>query len=174
MKINNRTFIIFFLICFQPIEKLAAQYYDQAIGGRFGTDIMIGYKQFVLYHPNPQLAWEVLVGLQLDERSINRRSLVTQTNGYVAQGMCYWHYDIGFDTGFSGFLGAGFFMGVYTPFGEKAKFGGGVAFSAGASYTFTHIPLEIALDWMPVLGSPRMSITRGAITLRYILPTLWH
>jgi len=167
-------FLAVFFIYFQNIEKNNAQYFDQALSGRFGMDIMIGYKRFILYHPDPQLAWEVQIGLQLDERSLSRRSLMTQTNGYVAQGMCYWHYDIGFDTGFSGFLGAGIFMGIYTPFGEKAKFGGGVAFSAGASYTFTHIPLDISIDWMPILGSPRMSIARGAITLRYVLPTLWH
>jgi hypothetical protein len=166
--------ILLFLICFQLNHRINAQYFDQAISGRFGTEIMVGYKRFALYHPDPQLAWEVQLGLQLDERAFSKKASIIQTNGYVAQGMCYWHNDIGFDTGFSGFLGAGIFMGIYTPFGEKARFGGGVAFSAGVSYTFTHVPLDISIDWMPILGSPRMSIARGAITLRYVLPTLWH
>jgi hypothetical protein len=156
------------------LQSVSGQFYDQAIGGRFGTEVMLTYKRFFLFTPDPQLAWEVLVGFQLDERIFGKRASVIQTNGYVAQGMCYWHFDIGFDTGFSGFAGAGFFMGAYTPLGQKAIFGGGVAGSIGASYTFTHIPLDISIDWMPILGKPRMSLARGGITLRYVLPTIWH
>jgi hypothetical protein len=154
--------------------SLSAQFYDNAIGGRFGTDFMLTYKQFFMHDPDPQLAFEVMAGLQLDERILNRRANVLQTNGYVAQGMCYYHRDIGFDTGFSFFAGLGIFMGVYTPQGQKLQFGGGVAAGIGASYTFTHIPLDISIDWMPILGKPRMSLARAGLTLRYVIPTHWH
>jgi len=163
-----------FIFSLSLLSSASGQFYDQAIGGRFGTDFMVSYKQFFLFDPDPQLAWEVLMGFQLDERILGKKTTNVQTNGYVAQGMCYWHFDIGFDTGFSGFAGAGLFMGVYTPQGQKAIFGGGVAGSIGAAYTFTHIPLDISIDWMPILGKPRMSLARGGITLRYVLPTLWH
>lgn len=154
--------------------SLRAQFYDNAIGGRFGTDFMLTYKQFFLHDPDPQLAFEVMAGLQLDERILNRSANVLQTNGYIAKGMCYYHRDIGFDTGFSFFAGLGIFMGVYTPQGQKLQFGGGVAAGIGASYTFTHIPLDISIDWMPILGKPRMSLARAGLTLRYVIPTLWH
>ena len=131
---------------------------------------MVCAKQFFMYYPEPQLSFEVLVGLQVDERILNRRAIVNQTNGFVVQGMCYYHLDIGFDTNFSFFTGLGPFMGVYTPQGQKARFGGGLAAAAGLSYTCRFIPVDISIDWMPMLGSPRSSITRGGLTLRYIFP----
>jgi hypothetical protein len=153
--------------------SVRAQYFDNAIGGRFGTDFMITYKQFFLYDPDPQLAWEVMAGFQLDERVLGKKPII-QTNGYVVQGLCYYHLDLGFDTGFSGFAGLGPFLGLYTPQGQDLIFGGGIAAAIGASYTFTHIPMDISIDWMPILGKPRTSLARGGITLRYVIPTLWH
>ena len=158
-------FLIFGLLISQT--SLNAQFYDQAIGGRFGTSVSISYKKFFSYTPSPQLAWEILMGFQLDEIKL-------ETNGYVVEGMCYYHFDIGFDTGFSGYAGAGIFMGVYTPQGEKARFGGGVSGTLGAAYTFTHTPVNIALDWKPILGNPRSSLTRAAISIRYVIPTTWQ
>ncbi len=166
--------IIAILLLFGLSYGASAQYYDQAIGGRFGTDFMIGYKQFFLYHPDPQMAWEVAMGFQIDERQFLRNNTKPITNGYIVQGNWYWHYDIGFDTGFSGFLGAGIFMGVYTPQGEKVMFGGGIGALIGATYTFTHVPIDIQIDWTPILGNPRMSLLRGGVTIRYIIPTHWH
>ncbi len=154
--------------------SMKAQYFDNALGARVGTDFMLTYKQFFLYDPDPQLAFEVMAGFQLDERILNKKANVIQTNGYVLQGLCYYHLDLGFDTGFSGFAGLGPFMGIYTPQGEKIRFGGGLALALGASYTFTHIPLDLSIDWMPILGSPRLSLARGALTLRYVIPTHWH
>lgn len=162
---------LLFLFVFSGAMNLKAQYYERAVLGRFGTEIMLGFKQFFLYHPNPQLSWEVLTGVQLDERTLALRPGVTPTNGYVLQGMCYYHLDIGFDTGFQFYTGLGPFLGIYTPQGKTTVFGAGVAAAVGFSYTFTHIPLDISLDWMPILGSPRMSVAKGGITFKYILPT---
>lgn len=145
-----------------------AQYYDQAIGMRAGTSLSLSYKSFFSYHPNIQMAWEVLGGIQLDE-------LRLETNGYVVEGVWYAHMDLGFDTGFSGFVGAGIFLGIYTPPNTRTAFGGGLSAVVGASYTFTHTPLNIAIDWKPILSSPRVpSLTRGAVTLRYVIPTTWQ
>jgi hypothetical protein len=162
--------ILLILVFFIFTNITFGQNFDRAIGGRFGTDFMLSYKQFFMYYPEPQLSFEVLVGLQVDERILNRRAIINQTNGFVVQGMCYYHLDIGFDTNFSFFTGLGPFMGVYTPQGQKPRFGGGLAAAAGLSYTFRFIPLDISIDWMPMLGSPRSSITRGGLTLRYIFP----
>jgi hypothetical protein len=164
-------FIIALLAMYGSVR---GQNFDQAIGGRFGTDFMLTYKEFFMYYPKPQLAYEIMGGLQFDERVLGKRSSVIQTNGFVLQGMCYYHIDLGFDTGFSGFAGLGPFMGIYTPQGEKVRFGGGLAAAMGVSFSFRYIPLDISIDWMPILGSPRTSIARGGLTLRYILPTLWH
>ena len=166
--------ILIFSVILLTSNSLRAQYFDNAIGGRFGTDFMLTYKQFFLYDPDPQLAFEVMAGLQLDERVLSRKATVAQTNGYVVQGLCYYHRDLGFDTGFSGFAGLGPFLGSYTPQGKNVRFGGGLAFAIGASYTFTHIPLDLSIDWMPILGAPRLSAARGGITLRYVIPTIWH
>jgi hypothetical protein len=173
MKIKG-LFIFAILLCLFSTKSASAQYYDQAIGGRFGTDIMIGYKRFFLYTPDPQMAWEVSMGFQLDERQFGRNNTKPQTNGYIVQGNWYWHFDIGFDTNFSGFVGAGIFLGVYTPQGDPARFGGGMAAIIGATYTFTHVPIDIQIDWMPILGDPRLSLARGGLTIRYIIPTVWQ
>jgi hypothetical protein len=173
MKSINKKILLalaFFIIC----GSIRGQYFDKAVGGRFGTDLMLTYKQFFLYYPKPQLAYEIMGGIQFDERIFGKKTNFTQTNGFIVQGLCYYHIDLGFDTGFSGFAGLGPFMGIYTPQGEKVRFGGGLAAALGASYSFTHIPLDISIDWMPVLGSPRISLARAGLTLRYILPTPWH
>lgn len=166
MKSLYQYLLLFFLIT-GVTSATTAQYYDQAIGARAGTSFSLSYKAFFSYHPSIQMAWEVLGGVQIDEWG-------QKTNGYVAEGVWYGHIDLGFDTGFSGFAGAGIFMGVYTPPNEKAAFGGGLSAVIGASYTFTHTPFNIALDWKPILGSPRSSLTRGALTLRYVIPTTWQ
>ncbi len=159
---------LLFAICLLGSHHTAsAQYYDQAVGMRAGTSLMASYKAFFSYYPKVQMAWEVLGGLQVDE-------LQLQTNGYVLEGVWYAHMDLGFDTGFSGFAGAGVFMGLYTPPQENVRFGGGISATIGASYTFTHTPVNIAIDWKPILGVPRMSLTRGALTIRYVLPTAWQ
>ncbi|EJF52820.1 hypothetical protein SapgrDRAFT_1095 [Saprospira grandis DSM 2844] len=161
----------FLSICFclfMGFSSLSAQHYDQAIGLRGGTSFQLSYKEFFSYYPSPQMAWEVLVGVHIDER---RRSF---TNGYVVEGMWYYHRDIGFNTNFSAYGAAGLHMGVYTPVGEKRRFGAGLAIALGAEYTFNFTPVNIALDWKPVLGSPRSSLLRGALTIRYILPTTWQ
>jgi hypothetical protein len=161
-------FLLFFLLIALTSQSLQAQYYDQAVGLRAGTSLSASYKKFFSYHPNLQMAWEVLGGVQLDEIRL-------ETNGYVVEGVWYAHMDLGFDTGFSGFAGAGIFMGVYTPPNQRTAFGGGLAFVLGASYTFTHTPLNVQLDWKPILSNPRTpSLTRGAITFRYVIPTTWQ
>jgi hypothetical protein len=164
-----KKYVLTVLFLIAVYTYMNAQYYEQAISTRFGTEFMIGYKKFELKYPKPMVSWEALIGLQIDERPLRAGNTSLQTNGYVLQGMGYWHYDIGFNTGFMGYLGAGVFMGVYTPQGMNPKFGGGVAAAVGMSYTFEFVPLEFSLDWMPILGSPRASLSRGALSLKYIL-----
>lgn len=144
-----------------------AQYYDHALGIRGGTSFEVSYKRFIFYTPDIQQAIEGLIGFQLDE--INRRQ-----NGWVFEALWHFHLDVGFNTGFSAFAGAGGYLGVFTEPGIKPYFGGGATAAIGMSYTFTHAPVNIAVDWKPILGYPRMSLTRGAVTLRYVFPTTWQ
>lgn len=153
---------------FSNLSTGKAQYYDQAIGVRAGTSFSLTYKRFLFYTPEyPQMAIEGMLSFQLDE--IRRRQ-----NGVVLEALYYIHLDLGFDTGFSGFIGLGGYGGIYVEPGQPTIPGGGFTAAVGVSYTFSHIPLNIALDWKPLVGFPRISATRGAITFRYILPTAWQ
>jgi hypothetical protein len=161
----------FFLLLGLLIAKqdLTAQFYDQALGLRGGTTIGASYRRFIFYTPDIQQSIEGIVGFQFDER--NRPQKV---NGYVLEALYFAHIDVGFDTGFGAFAGAGLFGGMYTEQGQKAKFGGGITASIGMEYTFTHIPINISIDWKPFLGYPRMSLLSGGLSLRYVLFRDWQ
>jgi len=165
-----------YLVCFIIVLMLAntkeasAQYYDQALGIRGGTSVELSYKRFIFYTPSIQQAIEGLVGYHLDEWD-------KRYNGIVIEGLYLFHLDLGFDTGFSGFAGAGLYGGVYVETGRPAYFGGGATIAVGVSYTFTHVPVSLSIDWKPLFGFPRYpykSLGRGAVTIRYVLPTTWQ
>ena len=80
---------MFIIALLAMYDSVRGQNFDHAIGGRFGTDFMLTYKEFFMYYPKPQLAYEIMGGLQFDERVLGKRSSVIQTNGFVLQGMCY-------------------------------------------------------------------------------------
>lgn len=152
-------------------NELKAQYYDQALGFRAGTSFEASYKRFIFYAPRyVQQAAEVLVGYHIDEWD-------KKYNGFVVEALYFLHIDIGFDTGFSGFVGAGGYIGVYTEPSKEPYLGGGGTIAVGVAYNFTHLPLSISVDWKPLIGYPRFpykSLARGAVTLRYILPTAFQ
>lgn len=160
-------FLFFFVLLLGTWSKAQAQYYDQGLGLRMGTSMSVSYKRFLVYLPSTQQAVEGLLSLQLDE--LNQRK-----NGVVLEGLYFLHFDIGFDTGFSGFLGAGVFAGAYNETGRNPYFGGGVTGSFGIEYTFTHAPVNLSIDWKPFAGYPRSSLTSGGLTIRYVLPTTWQ
>ena len=155
---------------------LRAQYYDQTVGVRGGTSLELSYKRFFFYTPKPQQALEILAGFQIDEGVFFPGIVYDQprNNGYVLEALWVFHLDIGFDTNFSAYAGAGGYMGAYTETGRNAFFGGGFTAVLGMEYTFSHAPVSVGLDWKPILGFPRFSLARGALTLRYILPTTWQ
>lgn len=155
---------------------LQAQYYDQTIGLRAGTSLELTYKRFFFYTPKPQQALEVMAGFQIDEGIFFPGIVYDQprNNGYVVEALWVFHLDIGFDTNFSAYAGAGGYMGAYTETGRNAFFGGGFTAVLGMEYTFSHAPVSLGIDWKPILGFPRFSLARGALTLRYILPTTWQ
>lgn len=154
--------------------ELKAQYYDQTIGFRAGTSVEASYKRFIFYTPNIQQAIEGLIGFQVDENVPLLPYDIPINNGYVFEALWVFHLDLGFDTNFSGFAGAGGYLGAYTESGRDPFFGGGFTAVVGVEYTFSHAPISIAVDWKPLLGFPRFSLTRGGLTLRYILPTTWQ
>ncbi len=160
--------IIVAILCLSANKQATAQYYDHAIGFRAGTSFELSYKRFIFYKPRYfQQAFEVLVGYHIDEWD-------KRYNGFVAEGLYLFHLDVGFDTGFSAYLGVGAYAGVYTETAKQPYFGGGGTIALGMEYTFTHVPISISLDWKPLFGFPRFpprSLARGAFTLRYVFPT---
>lgn len=145
-----------------------AQFYDHALGVRAGTSFQASYKFFLFYQPTHiQQAVEVLGGVHFDVRNKVK-------NGYVFEALYNVHIDVGFDTGFSAFAGAGFFTGVYVETGQPNVWGGGVTAALGMEYTFTHVPINVAIDWRPFLGLPRSSLLSTALTVRYVFPTTWQ
>lgn len=141
------------------------QYYRRALGLRVGTSYSITYKQFLASWPFQQ-AIEGMAGFHLDERTLKQ-------NAYVLEAYYVAHLDIGFDSRFAAFLGLGVFGGIYTEPGLKPYGGGGGTAMLGIEYNFRYIPLNISIDWNPILGYPRMSLTRGALTVRYLFPEGW-
>ncbi len=163
-----RYLIIITLLCFS-LSDSKAQYYDHAIGFRAGTSFELSYKRFIFFTPKWQQAIEGLVGYHIDEWD-------KRYNGFVIEGLYLLHMDLGFDTGFSGFVGGGIYAGIYTETGRKPFFGGGASAVVGVEYSFTHAPVSISIDWKPLFGWPRYpykSLARGAVTLRYIFPTIF-
>ena len=151
------------------------QYYDQTIGFRAGTSFEASYKRFIFYTPDVQQALEVLAGFQLDENVPMVAYDIPENNGFVLEGLWLCHLDIGFDTNFSGFAGGGAYFGGYVESGKsEIFFGGGLTLLVGMEYSFTHVPISVSIDWKPLIGYPRLSLARGALTLRYILPTPWQ
>lgn len=156
--------------------EVNAQYYDQTLGFRAGTSFELSYKRFIFYTPNIQQAIEGLIGFQVDE-GIYFPSFIYDhpvNNGYVFEALWVFHLDLGFDTNFSGFAGAGGYLGAYTETGRTPFFGGGGTIVVGVEYTFSHAPVSVSVDWKPIFGFPRFSLARGGLTLRYILPTTWQ
>ena len=156
--------------------EVNAQYYDQTLGFRGGTSFEVSYKRFIFYTPNVQQAIEGLIGFQLDE-GISFPTILyyaPQHNGYVFEALWVLHVDLGFDTNFSGFAGAGGYLGAYTETGRDPFFGGGFTAVFGVEYTFSHAPVSVSIDWKPIVGFPRLSLARGGLTLRYIIATTWQ
>ncbi len=71
IKLKIMIFTALLALC----SSVRGQNFDQAIGGRFGTDFMLTYKEFFMYYPKPQLAYEIMGGLQFDERVLGKRSI---------------------------------------------------------------------------------------------------
>lgn len=170
----KRFFCLIISLFFIGEMTVQAQYYDQTIGLRAGTSFEVGYKRFIFYTPQVQQAVEFLAGFQLDENVVLLPYDIPLNNGYVFEALWVFHLDLGFDTNFSGFAGAGGYLGAYTETGRNAFFGGGFTAVLGVEYTFSHAPISVAIDWKPLLGYPRFSLTSGGLTVRYILPTTWQ
>ncbi len=152
-----------------------AQYYDHAIGLRAGTAFEASYKRFIFFTPKIQQAFEGLVGFQIDEGMKLFPYDQPINNAFVIEGLWLFHLDLGFDTNFSGFAGGGVYMGLYVQTGLNAPFfGGGITPCVGVEYTFTHLPMTVSIDWKPLIGYPRFTLARGALTIRYLIPTSWH
>lgn len=148
----------------------SAQYYEHAVGFRAGTSFEASYKRFVFFEPKIQQAVEGLIGYHLDAWD-------KKNNGFVIEGLYMVHLDLGFNTQFSGFAGGGAYMGIYTETGKPIFFGGGFTLVTGVSYTFTHVPVSLSLDWKPLFGYPLrlpFSLARGGLTIRYVFPKKWH
>lgn len=176
MSLFHKVFII--CICFFLMmgdSKLCAQYYDDALGLRAGTSFEMSYKRFIKFDKYIQQGFEVMAGLQIDEGTAFFPFDVPFNNGITAEGYWFFQIDVGFNTNFAAYAAAGLFLGAYVETGVPgAIFGGGISGMLGIEYAFEEIPLCVSLDWKPLIGYPRFTPARGAITIRYILPKTWH
>lgn len=168
-------FCLLTVILISGNSLLKAQYYDQSMGIRAGTSFEATYKRFIFFRPDIQQAVECMAGFQIDENVVMLPYDIPINNGFVTEGLWLFHIDLGFETNFSGYVGAGLYLGLYVQTGLDAPFfGGGGTVAVGVEYTFTHVPLSVTIDWKPIFGYPRFSLARGALTLRYLIPTTWH
>lgn len=131
--------------------NLSAQYYQQSIGIRMGTAFAATYKNQVNY-PH---AFEIISGFRLN----NGRA-------FTLAGLYQYHWNLGVNTQWDWFLGAGGVTGFYTATREKTKFGGGLLLNAGIQYTFRLTPVTVSLDYQPVIGTD-LSYAEGAFSVRY-------
>ena len=162
--------IISFLFSFCSLltQQLQAQYYDHSFGVRGGTDLQLSYNRFLFFGPEyMQQSLEILGGAQFD---VTKKEI----NGYLLQAFYKLHTDVGFDTGFGAYAGLGLLGGWYTRTGRTNVWGGGIAATIGMEYTFTHVPINISLDWRPFLAYPRSSLLSFGLTLRYVFTTTWQ
>lgn len=157
-----------FAFCYLLPFQSNAQYYDHALGIRGGTDLQLSYKRFLFFEPEYiQQSLEILGGAQFDV-------LKKQTNGYLLQALYNVHTDVGFNTSFSAYAGAGLLGGWYTREGQSNVWGGGITATIGMEYTFTHVPINLSFDWRPFLAYPRSSLVSFGLTIRFVFPTTWQ
>lgn len=158
-----RLIFLFMCLTYCLPKKGLTQHYYEAIGLRAGTTTGLTYKRFldkqydIMHH-----AIEGIIGIQLDE--VNQKQ-----NGYIVEGVYKFQTKLGIYSRFSAYAGAGIFTGVYTVQGESIRFGGGLSLPFGVEYALKFIPLCIAAEWKPILGSPQSSLSKGALSFRYIL-----
>lgn len=127
----------------------SAQEYGSAIGLRAGYGITATYKAFV----SNQGAVEVFAGIHKELKGINAGVLYEHHFVLPVEGL-QWY--IG--GGGQAFIGDG--LGI------------GVSGAIGLDYAFANIPLNISLDWLPVIGLVQIkgfNEQQGGIAVRYLL-----
>jgi hypothetical protein len=127
---------------------IEAQYYERVIGARAGSTAGLSYKQVFA----KRQAIEGIVGLRLGR-------------GVTLSALYEYHFDIGFDSGFDWYVGGGLTSGWFFD-QSPSRFGAGVMAVAGIEYTFRPWPINISIDYMPILGY-RSTALSGAASLRY-------
>lgn len=127
-------FLLFFALASQ---KVHAQYYQTALGLKFGGYNGISAKHFV------------------SDINAVEGLLSFGWGGFAITGLYEWNWEA-FDTyGLGWYIGGGAHIGVRErrPYGDP--YGGdgsaflGLDFILGLEYTFEEIPLNLALDWKP-------------------------
>jgi hypothetical protein len=143
---TSKKIIPFLVILYITCTQVSAQqYYKHAIGLRIGTVAAATYKVFLAKNH----AIEGQVGLRFN-------------NGFMFAGMYQFHGDIGYDTGFRWYAGAGVSAGF-----KGGGFGAGLLVTGGAEYKFRLAPIAISLDYQPVVVGTSPGYAEGGVTVRY-------
>jgi len=143
--------------------------YKSAIGGRLGVPLSFSYKHFI----TKAGALEGNAGLAHDRFGFNYFRL---------GGMYQHHFPIGTIPGFKWYVGGGVFLDLYQydDFVRNnhsySKTALGLNAVGGVDYKFKTIPLNLSVDWMPVLFLGRgdhpyktFRASYGAFSVRYVL-----
>lgn len=140
-----RNFVLVVLMATVFTQNLFSQDYRHAVGLRVGSIAAASYKLFLTKNH----AIEAQVGLRFK-------------HGLMFSGLYQFHGDIGFDTGFRWFGGAGVTAGF-----KNDSFGVGLLGSVGAEYKFKLAPIAISLDYQPVIVGASPGYAEGGLTIRY-------
>jgi hypothetical protein len=156
---NMRRFVLTIMLAFGILVYLSAQEYETGLGLRAGTSSGITIKHFV----NPKAAFEGLLTTKWD--GFDMTGLYEVHNRAFEVEHLNWYY------GFGGHVG--FWDGNNTPWGESGYSYAviGAVGIIGLEYSFTEAPINIGLDWKPVLniiGEQGLWGDEAALSIRFI------
>ena len=143
-----KSLLLLSVICFPLLA--GAQFYHDAAGIRVGTSIAGSYKWFF----KGEQAIEAIGGFRIGQ-------------GVTIAGLYQYHMDIGFNTQFDWYFGGGAVIGLYNV-GHPMRFSGGLLGNVGIEYTFRQAPINVSIDYQPVLGYAP-SYYETAFTARYVI-----
>jgi hypothetical protein len=158
-KMNMRRVVSTFMVTVVIIVSLNAQEYKTGIGIRAGTSSGLTIKHFV----GPKAAFEGLLTTKWD--GFDMTGLYEVHNRAFDVEHLNWYYGVG------GHLG--FWNGNHVYWGEPGYTYAviGVVGILGIEYSFSEVPVNIGLDWKPVLnliGEQGLWGDEAAISIRYI------
>jgi len=151
--------ILAFVFSISVLALVSGQDYKTGLGLRAGTSPGLTVKQFL----NRKAAFEGLVTFKWGGLDIS--GLYEVHNMAFEVDQLNWYYGFG--------AHIGFWDGSNTPWGhyDRSYAVIGAAGILGIEYSFSEVPINVGIDWKPVLnivGDPGLWADEAAISVRYI------